>query len=260
MIRALIFDLDGVLVQTEKLKARAYALAVQQIRDLPEPYTEAGEAYREVVGAQREVTSRHVMDKLGLEDELRPLMSQHGVSEPWEVLTAVRYQIYDKMVSDPQVIRDNQWPYAVDLLRVAKETSCMTALTTLSKRKDVQHVIESLDIEQLLDVILSAEDVTRGKPDPEIYLLAGQRLGLPPEECLVLEDSVNGIKAAQSAGMNVVAIATPFTNAGIHTDEIIKEAWIVHEPEKVAEVVRQRIEEHKQTAHLGGAVKNKGGE
>ena len=247
MIRAIIFDLDGVLVQTEKLKARAYALAVQQIRNLPEPDARAGEAYREVVGAQREVTSRHVMDKLGLEKELRSLMSQYGVSEPWEALTAVRYQIYDKMVSDPQVIRDNQWSYTVDLLRVAKETACLTGLTTLSKRKDVLHVIRSLDIEPLLDVILTAEDVTRGKPDPEIYLLAAQRLEVPPEHCLVLEDTVNGIKAAQSAGMNVVAIATPFTNASIHTSEIIKEAWIVHEPEKVAEVVRQRIEEHNLT-------------
>ena len=53
MIRAMIFDLDGVLVQTEKLKARAYALAVQQIRDLPEPDTQASEAYREVVGYAR---------------------------------------------------------------------------------------------------------------------------------------------------------------------------------------------------------------
>jgi beta-phosphoglucomutase len=249
LIRAIIFDLDGVLVQTEKLKARAYALAVQQIRNLPEPDARAGEAYREVVGAQREVTSRHVMDKLGLEKELRPLMSQYGVSEPWEALTAVRYQIYDKMVSNPQVIRDNQWPYTVDLLRVAKETACLTALTTLSKRKDVLHVIRSLDIELLLDVILTAEDVTRGKPDPEIYLLAAQRLEVPPEHCLVLEDTVNGIKSAQSAGMNVVAIATPFTNASIHTSEIIKEAWIVHEPEKVAEVVRQRIDEHNLTDH-----------
>ena len=257
MIRAMIFDLDGVLVQTEKLKARAYALAVQQIRNLPEPDAEAGEAYREVVGAQREVTSRHVMDKLGLEEELRLLIAKYGVSEPWEVLTAVRYQIYDKMVCDSQVIRDNQWPYTVDLLRIAKETACLTALTTLSKRKDVLHVIESLDIEQLLDVVLTAEDVTKGKPDPEIYLLAAQKLGVPPGECLVLEDSVNGIKAAQSAGMNTVAIATPFTNASIHSHEIIKEAWIVHEPEKVAEVVRQRIEEHNQTAHTGGVVNNK---
>ena len=260
MIRAMIFDLDGVLVQTEKLKARAYALAVQQIRNLPEPEIKASEAYREVVGAQREVTSRHVMDKLGLEGELRQLMPQYGVAEPWEVLTAVRYQIYDKMVNDPQVIRDNQWPYTVKLLTVAKDTGCLTALTTLSRRKDVVHVISSLGIEHLLNVVLTAEDVTKGKPDPEIYLLAAQRLKVSPEECLVLEDSVNGIKAAQNAGMNVVAIATPFTNASIHANEIIKEAWIVHEPEKVADVVRQRIEEHNLMAHRNKSVEKQGGE
>ena len=259
MIRAMIFDLDGVLVQTEKLKARAYALAVQQIRNLPEPDVRASEAYREVVGASREATSRHVMDKLGLEGELRQLMPQYGVAEPWEVLTAIRYQIYDKMVSDPQVIRDNQWPYTVKLLTVAKDTGCLTALTTLSKRKDVLHVISSLGIGYLLNVVLTAEEVTKGKPDPEIYLLAANKLGIPPGECLVLEDSVNGIKAAQKAGMNVVAIATPFTNASIHLSEIIKEAWIVHEPDKVADVVHQRIEEHNMATHWNISIEKKGG-
>ena len=116
------------------------------------------------------------------------------------------------MVSKPQGIRDNQWPYTVELLRMAKETACLTALTTLSKKKDVTHVIHSLGLESTIDVVLTADDVTKPKPDSEIYLLAAQKLGVPPGECLVLEDSVNGITAAQSAGMNVVAIATPFTS------------------------------------------------
>jgi len=64
MIKAIIFDLDGVLVQTEKLKSIAYAKAVQRIRGLSEPDFRAGEAYQEVVGAPRETTSRHVMTKL----------------------------------------------------------------------------------------------------------------------------------------------------------------------------------------------------
>ncbi|MDP6127898.1 MAG: HAD-IA family hydrolase [Dehalococcoidales bacterium] len=152
-------------------------------------------------------------------------------------------------MSKPQGIRDNQWPYTVELLRMAKETACLTALTTLSKKKDVTHVIHSLGLESTIDVLLTTDDVTKPKPDSEIYLLAAQKLGVPPGECLVLEDSVNGITAAQSAGMNVVAIATPFTSASIHTSEITREAWIVHEPEKVAEVVRQRINEHNLTPH-----------
>jgi beta-phosphoglucomutase-like phosphatase (HAD superfamily) len=245
----MVFDLDGVLVQTEKLKALAYAKAVQKIRGLPEPDLRAGEAYREVVGAPREVTSNYVMNKLGLEEDLRPLMAKYGASKPVDALTAIRYEIYDDMVADLQVLRDNQWSYTVELLRIAKESAYQTALTTLSKRRDVEHVVNALGIDKVLDQILTAEDVTKGKPDPEIYLLTAERLGLPPEECLVLEDSVNGVKAAIAAGMNVVAIATPFTNASLHTSQIADEAWIVHEPERVAEVVRHRIEEHNLTAH-----------
>ena len=113
MIRAIMFDLDGTLVQSEKLKAQSYAIAAQRILGLPEPDPRAVEAYRERVGAARDVASRHIMDRLRLEPDLRPLMTDCGASEPWEVLTAMRKEIYDDMVADPQVIRDNQWPHTV---------------------------------------------------------------------------------------------------------------------------------------------------
>ena len=92
MIEAIICDLDGTLVQLEKLKALAYAMAIQQVRRLLAPGTRAIEAYQEIVGATREVASKHIMDRLGLEDDLRPLMARHGVTEPWEVLTALRVE------------------------------------------------------------------------------------------------------------------------------------------------------------------------
>ena len=131
MIRAMAFDLDGTLVQTEKLKALSYAIAVQQLRGLPERDARAIEAYREIVGAARDVASKHVMTELGLEAELSGRMVEHGVSEPWEVLTALRVSVYSEMVADPQVIRDNQWPHAVELLRTARDNACRTALATM---------------------------------------------------------------------------------------------------------------------------------
>jgi len=69
---------------------------------------------------------------------------------------------------------------------------------------------------------------------------------------------VNGVRAALAAGMDVVAIATPFTNAGLHSSEIIEDVWIVHEPEKVAEIVRQRIEKHNRIAPRNSQVEQKG--
>ena len=59
-------------------------------------------------------------------------------------------------------------------------------------------------------VLVTADDVERGKPDPEAYMLAAERLGMPPERCIVIEDAPTGIAAALAAGMRVVAVATTF--------------------------------------------------
>ena len=249
MINAIIFDLDGTLVQSEKLKAQSYAIAVQRMRGLSEPEPRAIEAYREIVGSAREVATRHIIESLDLESELRPLMAQHGASEPWEVLAGMRTEIYDDMVADPQVIRDNQWPHTIGLLRVARENFCRTALATMSYRKEALHVLRSLDIEDSLDEILTREDVQNPKPDPEIYLLAAEKLGVEPHDCLVLEDSPNGVQAGVAAGMNVIAMATPFTIAGLHSSQVLEHAWMVHEPEALLDVVRERIAEHNRGPH-----------
>ena len=70
MIRAVIFDLDGTLVQSEKMKARSYAIAVQKLLGLSEPDPRAIEASRKIVGSSREVASRFVMKQLDLETKL----------------------------------------------------------------------------------------------------------------------------------------------------------------------------------------------
>ncbi len=259
MIRAVVFDVDGTLVQTERLKAQSYAIAVQRLLGQARPDRRVVEAYGDIVGAARNVASRYVMERLGLQSRLRPLMAQYNVSTPEEVLTAMRLEIYLDMVAKPEVLRDNQWPHTVDLLRIAKEAACLTALATMSKRDDTMHVVRSLDIGHWLDLVLTAEDVEHPKPDPEIYLLAAEKLGVPPAECLALEDSVNGVQAALAAGTNVVAIATPFTGIGLHLSGVVEDVWIVHKPEEVAVVVRRRIEEHNRTAHPDRQPDEKGG-
>ena len=244
-----MFDLDGTLVQTEKLKALSYAIAVQRLRGLAEPDTRAIEAYREIVGASRDAASTHVMDSLALEDDLRPLMPQYSATQPRDVLTAMRKAIYDDMVADPQVIRDNQWPHTIGLLRIARETSCSTVVATMSQRTEALHVLRSLELEETLDLVLTREDVQNPKPDPEIYLLAAHKLEVPPEECLVLEDSPNGVRAGVAAGMNVIAVATPFTIAGLHSSQVVDHPWVVHDPAMLLDVVQERIDEHNRAAH-----------
>ena len=90
---------------------------------------------------------------------LRPLIAQQGANEPWEALVGMRTEIYDNMVEDPQVLRDNQWPHTIGLLRVARERSCHTALASMSYRKEALHVLRSLELEDSLDEVLTSEDV-----------------------------------------------------------------------------------------------------
>ncbi len=249
MIQAILFDLDGTLVQTEKMKALGYATAVQRLRGLPEPDPQAIEAYREIVGAARDVASRLVMERLGLEPDLRPLMAEYEAAEPYDVLTSMRKTIYGDMIADPQTLRDNQWPHTVSLLRVARERFCRSGLATMSQREEALHVLRILDLEASLDLVLAREDVTNAKPDPEIYLLASERLGVPPDECLVLEDSPNGVRSGLAAGMNVIAIATPFTTAALDSTQVIDPEWIVRDPANLSEVVARRIDEHNRDSH-----------
>ena len=245
MIRAIVFDLDGVVVQSEKLKAQAYAMAVQRLRGLSEPDPRAIDAYRTVVGASREVAAQFVIDELELEPELRPLMAEYGVSEPHQVLTEIRTGIYSEIVEDPQVLRDNQWPHTVSLLRLAKESGCRTGLATSSALDMTLHALRALDLERSLDLVLTREDVQNPKPDPEIYLLAAERFELPPEELLVVEDSANGVRAAVAAGTNVIAFATPFTTNSLHETKVVEHDRILHESDQLVDMVRRVIEEQK---------------
>ncbi|MEE8518052.1 MAG: HAD family phosphatase [Dehalococcoidia bacterium] len=252
-MRAVLFDLDGTLVQSEKLKARSYAIAAQRLLGLAAPDERAIEAYRGIVGSARDVASAHVMREVGLEAPLRSLMAEYGQESPEAVLSKMRMDIYNAMVEDPEVIRQNAWPHTTGLLRTAKETFCSTGLATMSQRKEVEHVVRSLDIERYLDVITTREDVERPKPDPEIYLLTAQKLDVPPDECLVLEDSVMGVRAGVAAGMSVIAVATPFTECSLARELPVPAEWIVWDSDSLIDVVRRRIEEHNVTAHPDGA-------
>ncbi len=245
MIRAVVFDLDGVLVQTEKLKALSYAMAVQQLLGLAEPDPRAIEAYREVVGESRETAANHIVEKLGLAGALSKRQKEYGGTKAFEVLIAVRMPIYDKMVADPKVIWQNRWPRNIALVRMVARMSCRTGVATMSTCAAAQLVLRSLHIAPIIDAIIGADDIKHGKPDPEVYLVAVDRLGVPPSDALAIEDSTSGVKAALAAGMRVVAVPTPFTESGFNDPDIVHKIgaqWIVRHPEDVAGTVRRRIE------------------
>jgi len=173
-------------------------------------------------------------------------MGQYGASQAWEALSSIRLSVYSKIVSDPKVIRENRWPHTVALLGFIRRAGCRIGLATMSPRLTAERILRILRVYSVFWVLVTAEDVKKGKPDPEVYLVAAAKLDVAPPECLVLEDSVNGVEAAIAAGAHVIAIATPFTECALRSDEELKrkgDVPVVRSSGDVAGTVRRRIEE-----------------
>ncbi len=97
--------------------------------------------------------------------------------------------------------------------------------------------MEILCLDDAFDSVATRDDVEKGKPDPEIYLLTAERLSVDPEQCLVLEDSPAGVQSALTAGMHVVAVATPFTGEALIKSELLPAELIVADHETLVDVV-----------------------
>jgi HAD superfamily hydrolase (TIGR01509 family) len=85
------------------------------------------------------------------------------------------------------------------------------AVATSASRRDARDVLQSLGLTRHFGAVVTAEDVTRGKPDPEVYVRAAAGLGVAPGDCLVFEDAVVGVQAARRAGMRVIGVTTAHT-------------------------------------------------
>lgn len=244
MIRAMIFDLDGTLVQTERLKAISYARAAIQLRPNDITETEVIEGFKDVVGLSRREVAVGLMERFGLEAAASQRMAEFGVDTPWQAFVQIRLAIYEEMLADPEVLRRNQWPYNIALLHEARRTCCKVGLATMSYCPQVRRVLEILDLSNAFDFVASRDDVEHGKPAPEIYLLVAKELDVSPEECLVIEDSPSGVKAALTAGMWCIAVTTPFTQKAIHAQRLLPEAHIVDDPDQLPGVVAHVVEQH----------------
>ena len=96
-----------------------------------------------------------------------------------------------------------------EFLRSIEEKGLTTAVASSSDYKLINLILDRLKIAQYFDSVTSGSDVKRGKPSPDVFLLAAERIGIEPAECLVVEDSENGVKAAKAAGMKVLGYINP---------------------------------------------------
>jgi beta-phosphoglucomutase len=242
MISAVLFDMDGTLLETEELKALSYARAAVELR--PEHVREADvlAAFGDLVGLSREEAASALMRRFGLEGAARERMHEFEADEPWQAFAGVRLRIYEGLLGDPDLLLKQRYPHNIELLHELRRQGYPTALTTMSHRHHVRRVLSVLGLADAFDVVVPRDDVRRGKPDPEIDLLAARKLGVPPEEFLVIEDSPAGVKAALAAGMVVIAVATTLTRRGLRESGVLDPQRVVEDPRTLPAVVRRRIE------------------
>ncbi len=237
MIRAMIFDLDGTLVKTERLKALSYARAAVELCPDDMDERDVVEAFKDVVGLSRYKVATELTNCFGLVNRAQERMSEFGVQTPWQAYVQVRLRIYAQMLADPEVIRNNQWPHTMALLAKARQANCKVGLATMSYCQQAQRVLDILELTEVFDFVASRDDVEHGKPDQEMYLMVADELGVSPEECLVIEDSPTGVKATQNAGMQVVAVSTPFTQKRLYGSNLLPVSHIVDNPDDLPTVV-----------------------
>ena len=243
MIRAFVFDLDGTLVETEALKALSYARAAAELRPgLHEQ--EVMEAFKDLVGLSRQEVAVGLMRRFGLEEAARERMKEFGVSRPWQAYVQIRLRIYEELLAEPNIVFAHRYPHNIALLHDVRREGYLTALATQSHRDQARRVLDILRLTDEFDVIVTRDDVEHGKPDPEMHLLAARELDVEPEECLAIEDSPAGVKAALAAGMELVAVTTELTRQKFRDTNLLERSHVVDDPRTLPAIVRHLLSAH----------------
>jgi HAD superfamily hydrolase (TIGR01509 family) len=184
--RAVIFDMDGLLLDTEELWLRAER---ELFRRHGEHFTE--EDQRAVVGTGVDFSARYYARRLGMPPE-------RGLSLTEEVNELMHEELRRQVRARPG---------AVELIaRLRAESDARLALASNSPRRLVDAALATAGLSDVFATIVTAEDVARPKPAPDIYVEACRRLGVDPSEAVALEDSPSGVRAAKAAGLDCIAV------------------------------------------------------
>ncbi|MFP4250483.1 MAG: HAD family hydrolase [Armatimonadota bacterium] len=187
---AIIFDVDGVVADTETLNARASVMMFEELYDT----TVQPEDFREFVGTGDERYVEGVAEKYDVQIDTEKAVERR------------RENFFKLQEKEPLPAM----PGVMDIVETARVSAdVMLAIATSGNRDKQFPVIEGAGLELAwFDVVVTGDDVTRKKPDPQIYEITAEKLGLPPERCVVLEDAPAGVASAKSASAVCVAVTS----------------------------------------------------
>lgn len=179
MIEAIIFDMDGLMLDTENVALECWQKAGEQYG-----YTITKELMLQAIGTT-------------ITDTKQLLFNNFGDDFPFEEARNLRSQ-YIKEHIDTHGIPTKEG--LIDLLAYCQKEQIPIAVATSTHRHRAEPLLEKIGIKAYFDYIICGDDVTKGKPEPDIFLLASKTLGIHTNRCIVLEDSENGVLAASRAG------------------------------------------------------------
>ena len=187
MFEAVIFDWDGTLADTKDAIIASFHGALREVVNLDIP----DEFIARRIGVGAAWTFKEILESKGIsydETVIRRLV---------EVKIRVAIEQTDKV---------KLFPGARDILESLNGKVKM-GLASMNNRQVIDHLLSTLDVAKFFSVVTTVDEVSKSKPDPEIFLKTAQKLGSKPEGCVVLEDSIFGVKAAKAGKMGCIAVA-----------------------------------------------------
>jgi len=212
--KAVLFDMDGVLLDSEKLHMEAAKRVLK-------PYgIEIPENLRlEFMGlSEREYWER-------LKEKFQSLPSP-------EILAQKKNRAFWKVIREKDY---SAFPGAREILKWLKAQKILLAVVSSTPTPQVKYILRKIGLFPFFDLLVGGEKIKEGKPSPEIYLYTARKLNLSPSDCIVIEDSKNGITAGLRAGMSVIAMRPPPNAKGIVPKE-------VYEFDELREILKPLIE------------------
>ena len=191
MILAVLFDLDGLMVDSEP-----HALATWEMVMARRGVQLDQAAIDAMLGRRLDDTARALIERFGLSDDPVAL----GMEK-----TDLQIEQLDGNVP--------AMPGLLELIDALEARGVKRAVASSGLRRYVHAVLHLIGLAGRFDAVVTGDDVANGKPAPDVFLRAAGRLGVPPAACLALEDAPNGIAAAKAAGMACIAVPNAFTRA-----------------------------------------------
>lgn len=197
MIKAIIFDMDGVIIDSEET----------WIKVVGDVFAEYGHEYTE-----------YMQKKVFGSNAARIMKQNFDIKDSEaEISRNIKEKFRQKIISEGV----KEIPGIYQLLE-RLEKKFVLALASSTPRNVIEMIIEKLNIEYYFSVVLSGFEVKDPKPHPDIFLAVTEKIKLKPDECLVVEDSPNGVKAAKSAGMKCIALKSKYAS-----ESELKEADVI---------------------------------